>query len=152
MTRAARGDVLHVCRYCLKGLASLRLQFRATCEARHSSRFARSNSSRRSKPKTAAAAQAIATHGLLTRQLPPQFVHNAMGPNSHGWPRPSDAACCTSITGCRLRRHDTRTRRGEAITAVDRVGASHPRPPPEVCPTHPLPLSNVPDAKLPATL
>lgn len=43
--------------------------------------------------ETTAAAEATATHGLLTRrQLPPQFVHNAICPNSHGWPRPSDAA------------------------------------------------------------
>lgn len=89
--------MLHVCRRCLKELASLRLQFRANLRSRDTAAVLQKQvQPRKKQTKTAAAAgagaaQAIATHGLLTRQLPPQFVHNAIGPNSHGWPRPGDA-------------------------------------------------------------
>lgn len=83
--------------------------------------------------------------------MPPEFVHNDHNqPHSHGWPRPSDAGNDAPQSQDADYGSTALDETGEAITAVDR-GASHPEPP-EVCPTHLPPLSNIPTANRPAIL
>lgn len=98
--------------YVLPGGASVSgLELRMTARQRDSSRFAKSNSKppQKKQTRTAAAAEAIATHGLLTHQSPPQFVHDAMSPNSprlaaakrcgHDAPQSQDADCGGTALG-----------------------------------------------------